>query len=73
MLGMEFVQDAQTKAPAPEIVSQIINEARSRGLLLLKAGLYGNVIRVLVPLVASESDIDQALQALEGALVSVFE
>lgn len=73
MLGMEFVQDAQTKAPAPELVSQIIDEARSGGLLLLKAGLYGNVVRVLVPLVANESDIDQALQAFEGALASVFE
>lgn len=72
MLGMEFVEDPATKTPAPELATRLMDEARSRGLLLLKAGLYGNVIRVLVPLVATEHDIDQALHALEGALVTVF-
>ena len=72
MLAMEFVQDPQTKKPAPELAGQIVDEARDRGLLLLKAGLYANVIRVLVPLVATDYDIDEALNALEGALAHTF-
>ena len=72
MLGMELVEDPETKTPATGLTGQIVDAARSRGLLLLKAGLYGNVIRVLVPLVASERDIDEALGALEGALSSVL-
>jgi 4-aminobutyrate aminotransferase/(S)-3-amino-2-methylpropionate transaminase len=72
MLAMEFVQEPQTKKPAPELATKIVDEARNQGLLLLKAGLYANVIRVLVPLVAAERDIDDALNALEGALAYTF-
>lgn len=68
MVAIELVQDAETKAPAPDLVKKIITEARERGLLLLSAGLYGNVIRVLVPLVATEQDIADGLAAFEGAL-----
>jgi 4-aminobutyrate aminotransferase/(S)-3-amino-2-methylpropionate transaminase len=72
MLGIEFVEDLNTKAPAPDLATQIVEKARHRGLLLLKAGLYANVIRVLVPLVATERDIDEALTALEGALAETL-
>jgi len=71
MIALEFVHDPQTKTPAPELVKAIITEARERGLLLFSAGLYGNVIRCLVPLVASEADIAQGLEALESAIAAV--
>jgi 4-aminobutyrate aminotransferase/(S)-3-amino-2-methylpropionate transaminase len=72
MVAMELVNDPDTKEPAPELASRIVDGARDRGLLLLKAGLYSNVLRVLVPLVATERDINDALTALDGALVSVL-
>ncbi|MCS6836537.1 MAG: 4-aminobutyrate--2-oxoglutarate transaminase [Anaerolineae bacterium] len=72
MLGLEFVSDRQTRQPAPHLVSQIVERARERGLLLLKAGMYGSVIRVLVPLVASDDDIDQALDVFAAALADVL-
>jgi 4-aminobutyrate aminotransferase/(S)-3-amino-2-methylpropionate transaminase len=72
MIAMELVKDRQTKEPAPEATQQILDTARSRGLLLMKAGLYGNVIRVLVPLVATEKDIDEALQILGSTLEEVL-
>jgi 4-aminobutyrate aminotransferase/(S)-3-amino-2-methylpropionate transaminase len=72
MLGMELVKDPDTKEPAPDLATAIVDEARNQGLLLLKAGLYANVIRVLVPLVVTERDIDEALHALEGALAHTF-
>jgi len=72
MIAMELVKDRQTKEPASDLTQQILDTARSHGLLLMKAGLYGNVIRVLVPLVATEKDIDEALQILGSALEEVL-
>jgi 4-aminobutyrate aminotransferase/(S)-3-amino-2-methylpropionate transaminase len=72
MLGMEFVTDRESKTPAPQIVQKVIERAREHGLLLLKAGMHNNIIRVLVPLVASDQDIDDATRALESALQEVL-
>jgi 4-aminobutyrate aminotransferase/(S)-3-amino-2-methylpropionate transaminase len=72
MIAMEFVDDPETKVPTPGMASRIVEEARARGLLLLKAGLHGNVIRVLVPLVATDQDIDMALHALESSLEAIL-
>jgi 4-aminobutyrate aminotransferase-like enzyme len=42
--------------------------ARERGLVLLSCGIYGNVVRILVPLVISDDDLDRGLEILEEAL-----
>jgi 4-aminobutyrate aminotransferase/(S)-3-amino-2-methylpropionate transaminase len=72
MLALELVRDRATKEPAPELASRVVEEALLRGLLLLKAGVYSNCIRVLCPLVLSDAELDEALgiweQALESAL-----
>ena len=72
MLALELVHDRASKDPAPELAAAVVREAASRGLLLLKAGAYSNCIRVLVPLVIAEAELDEALgvweQALETAL-----
>ena len=49
MLAIELVADRATKKPAPELAQAVIDAAMHRGLLLLKAGVHGNVIRVLSP------------------------
>jgi len=72
MIGMEIVEDPASRTPAPKLTQDIIDTARARGLLLMKAGLYGNVIRVLVPLVAAERDITEGLRAFGGALKEVL-
>ena len=72
MLAIELVRDPATKEPAPELVQAIIDEALQRGLLLLKAGLHGNCIRVLCPLTTSDSELDDGLHAWEEALGSVL-
>ena len=64
MMALEFVRDPASKEPAPELVDKIIVEARKQGLLLLKAGLYGNVLRILAPLNIEESLIAHALDTL---------
>jgi len=72
MLAIELVSDRETKAPAPELASAVVEAAAERGLLLLKSGIYSNCIRVLVPLVITDAELDEALgvweQALEGVL-----
>jgi 4-aminobutyrate aminotransferase/(S)-3-amino-2-methylpropionate transaminase len=69
MLAIELVRDRATKEPAPELASAIVEAAAARGLLLLKSGIYSNCIRVLVPLVISEAELDEALGVWEDALL----
>jgi 4-aminobutyrate aminotransferase/(S)-3-amino-2-methylpropionate transaminase len=72
MLAVEYVRDAATKEPAPELATRVAEEAAQRGLLLLKAGTYSNCNRVLCPLVITDSELDEALGAWEEALDAVL-
>jgi 4-aminobutyrate aminotransferase/(S)-3-amino-2-methylpropionate transaminase len=72
MLAIELVEDRATKQPAPKLAEAVIDAAMKRGLLLLKAGVYGNVIRVLSPLVITDGELDEALAAWEDALAHVL-
>jgi 4-aminobutyrate aminotransferase/(S)-3-amino-2-methylpropionate transaminase len=72
MLALELVADRATKEPAPQLAQAVIDAALQRGLLLLKAGVRGNAIRVLVPLVITDGELDEALDAWEDALQSVL-
>ncbi len=68
MLAIELVTDRGTKEPAADLASAIVEAAAARGLLLLKAGIYSNCIRVLTPLVISDAELDEALDVWEQAL-----
>jgi 4-aminobutyrate aminotransferase/(S)-3-amino-2-methylpropionate transaminase len=72
MLAIELVRDPATKEPAPELVVAVIEEALQRGLLLLKAGVDANCIRVLCPLTTSDAELDDGLRAWEDALQAVL-
>jgi 4-aminobutyrate aminotransferase/(S)-3-amino-2-methylpropionate transaminase len=72
MLAIELVEDPATKAPAPELATKVAEAAAERGLLLLKSGIYSNCIRVLVPLVISDAQLDEALGVWEDALDSAL-
>jgi 4-aminobutyrate aminotransferase/(S)-3-amino-2-methylpropionate transaminase len=72
MLAIELVEDADSKQPATELASRVVAEALDRGLLLLKSGVHGNCIRVLVPLVISDPELDEALQVWEDALAAAL-
>ena len=65
MLAIEVGRDGE---PDSDKATAIVEEARSRGLLLLKAGLYGNCIRVLVPLVITDEELAEALAVWDEAL-----
>jgi 4-aminobutyrate aminotransferase/(S)-3-amino-2-methylpropionate transaminase len=72
MLAIELVEDPATKAPAPELTAAVVDEALRRGLVLLKAGVYGNCIRVLCPLTISDAELDEGLGVWEEALGAVL-
>jgi 4-aminobutyrate aminotransferase / (S)-3-amino-2-methylpropionate transaminase / 5-aminovalerate transaminase len=72
MLAIELVRDPATKEPAPELAKAVIDEALQRGVLLLKAGVHGNCIRVLCPLTTSDAELDDGLRAWEEALTAVL-
>ena len=72
MLAIELVEDPESKQEATELASRVVSEALGRGLLLLKSGVHGNCIRVLVPLVITDSELDEALQVWEDALVAAL-
>jgi 4-aminobutyrate aminotransferase/(S)-3-amino-2-methylpropionate transaminase len=72
MLAIELVEDRATKAPASDLATTIAAEAVQRGLLLLKAGIHGNCIRVLCPLTIDDRELDEALGAWEEALEAVL-
>ena len=72
MLAIELVRDSATKEPAPEFVEAVVDEALQRGLLLLKAGVNGNCIRVLCPLTTTDAELDDGLGAWEDALAAVL-
>jgi 4-aminobutyrate aminotransferase/(S)-3-amino-2-methylpropionate transaminase len=68
MLALELVRDRTTKEPAPELAQTVIDAATQRGLLLLKAGVHSNCIRILCPLVITDAELDEALAVWEEAL-----
>jgi 4-aminobutyrate aminotransferase / (S)-3-amino-2-methylpropionate transaminase / 5-aminovalerate transaminase len=73
MLAIELVRDPATKEPAPELAAAVIEAALQRGVILLKAGTYGNCIRVLCPLTIADGELDEGLDAWEAALDAVLD
>jgi len=72
MLAIELVRDRATKEPAPDLAEAVVEAALQRGLILLKAGVHGNCIRVLCPLTIEDAVLDEALEAWAGALADAL-
>jgi 4-aminobutyrate aminotransferase/(S)-3-amino-2-methylpropionate transaminase len=68
MCALELVQDSYTKVPNKELVQQIVQNAHKNGLVLMTAGLYGNIIRILAPLVTTEDQLHEGFDILEKAI-----
>ena len=58
----------ETKEPAADLATAVVEHAAQHGLLLLKSGIYSNCIRVLTPLVLADAELDEALGVWEYAL-----
>ena len=68
MVGMELVVDRKTKEPATAFTKQLVNCCREKGLLMISAGTYSNIIRPLMPLVITEEQLERGLSIIEDSL-----
>ena len=71
MQALELVRSRETRAPAEEETKQISQYCYEHGVITITAGSYGNVIRLLMPLVITDAQMDEALDVLESAIAAV--
>ncbi len=70
MVAMELVSDRATKEPAPKAAARVIEECYRQGLIVMKAGTYDNVVRLLPPLTIEDHLVDEGLEIMEKALAA---
>jgi 4-aminobutyrate aminotransferase/(S)-3-amino-2-methylpropionate transaminase len=68
MVAMELVKDRATKEPAKEETGQLVKKCHEKGLITISAGTYGNVMRILMPLVITDTQLERGLAILEESL-----
>src|SRR5690606_16071530 len=69
MLAVGFVKDA-AKTPWPELVLEVTRQALSRGVIVIRAGLYSNCLRFLPPLNITDDQIDEALAVVDESIAA---
>lgn len=65
---VEFVKDHTSKDPDMEVALEVIKDATSKGMILIRAGLFSNCIRLLPPIVITDEQLAEGLSVLEGAI-----
>jgi len=73
MCAIELVKNPATREPAADETKKIAQYCYQHGLITITAGTYGNVLRILVPLVVTDAQFEEGLDVLEGALANVSE
>ncbi|MFM2036806.1 MAG: hypothetical protein RL459_2071 [Pseudomonadota bacterium] len=71
MVAIELFKNGDIKQPDADLAKRIAVEAAARGLILLTCGTYGNVIRILVPLTASDAVLDEGMNILATSMDAV--
>lgn len=71
MLALELVRDRHTKEPAGDEAKQLTKLCYDKGLIILSCGAHGNVVRFLMPLVISETQLERGLAILEESLAEL--
>lgn len=73
MRAIEFVRPGTDREPAKEETEQVLRRCHERGLIIISAGTYGNVVRLLVPLVVTDEQWEEGMGILESAIAVVAE
>ncbi|MGB5650027.1 MAG: 4-aminobutyrate--2-oxoglutarate transaminase [Sedimenticolaceae bacterium] len=69
MVAMELFRDENgQRVPDPDLPKKLVVLAAERGLILLSCGMYGNTVRILVPITGSDEIIDEGLDIIQGCL-----
>src|SRR5271165_1694676 len=71
MRAIELVRSRETREPAADETKRISQYCYEHGLITITAGTYSNVIRILVPLVITDQQMEEGLDVLENAVASV--
>ncbi|UCF80158.1 MAG: aspartate aminotransferase family protein [Acidobacteriota bacterium] len=71
MQAMEFVKDRRSKEPDPEKVNKLLDYCYERGLIVISAGTYNNVVRLLTPLVTEPDQLEEGLEIMESGLQAI--
>lgn len=71
MIGAELVTNRRTQEPAVKETREIIDYCLEHGVVAIKTGIYGNVIRMLVPLVITDEQLGEAMDVMEEAFAAV--
>jgi len=71
MVGIELVRSRESKQPAKQETREVVRLACERGILMISAGTFGNVLRFLAPLVISDEELDEGLEVVGGCLAAV--
>lgn len=71
MAAFDLIKDGAPGTPDAELAGALCREARKRGLILLSCGIWGNAIRVLVPITASSAVVDEGLDIIEASLAEL--
>lgn len=70
---VEFVKDRSSREPDPDLTLEIIRDAVSQGIILIRAGLFSNCIRLLPPFAITNGQLKEGLEVLEGAIARAHE
>ncbi len=70
MVAIELFEDGDVHRPDAALVKKVVTEAARRGLILLSCGTYGNVIRILVPLTAPDTLLEEGLSILADSFTA---
>jgi 4-aminobutyrate aminotransferase-like enzyme/Ser/Thr protein kinase RdoA (MazF antagonist) len=73
LIGIELVEERQTRAPAAEVTRAVMNEMRDRGVLVGTTGPHGSVLKIRPPLVISSSEMRTLVGTLDEALRAISE
>lgn len=71
MVAFELCKNGDLHQPDADMAKSLCAEASKRGLILLSCGTYGNVIRILVPLTASDAIVDEGLAIIDASLTAL--
>ncbi len=73
MCAIELVRNAQTREPADTETKDLAHYCYEHGLITITAGTYNNIMRILVPLVVTDEQLDEGFGVLEAGIAAVAE
>lgn len=73
MVGFELVTAPGGNTPDPDATKALCATALANGLIILACGIFGNTVRILVPLTASDAIVEEGLDILERSLADIQE